>query len=106
MGDETRTLIERVQGLLALPPRNRAPIEDALTEGYARALALEAERRRLEARIAELAESLSTSAGAERVSELAELANRRARADVDLTCLRDALGSLRRNLATAAVAAV
>ena len=102
MADETRTLIERVHGLLAIPPRNRVSIEEALTEGYARALALEAERRRLEARIAELAESLSSPAGAERVSELAELAGRRSRADVDLSRLRDALGSLRRHLAAAA----
>jgi hypothetical protein len=101
MPDETRAVIARVQGLLGLPANDRTLIEDALTEGYAQALALEAERRRLERRIAELAGGLSGDGDRDQVSELAKLAGRRTRADGDLTRLRDMLRALREHLAAA-----
>jgi hypothetical protein len=99
MPDETGAFIDRVQALLGVPPADRAAIEDVLTEGYAQALALEAERRRLERRIAELA----GDAG-DRVFELVELAGRRTRADGDLFRLRDVLLALREHLAAAPAA--
>lgn len=71
-----------------------AHIEEILTVGYARALALEAERWRLERRIGEVAASLGggDAAGAE---ELGALARRMSAADGDLLRLRTALDSLR-----------
>jgi hypothetical protein len=101
MPDETRAVIARVQDLLGLPATDRTLIEDALTEGYAQALALEAERRRLERRIAELAGGLTGDGDGDSVSELAELAGRRTCADGELTRLRDVLQALRRHVAAA-----
>jgi hypothetical protein len=101
MPDETRVLIDRVHALLGVRAVDRAAVEDTLTEGYARALALEAERLRLERRIAELAGGLTGDDDADRVSELAELAGRRTRADGDLSRLREILRVLREHLAAA-----
>jgi hypothetical protein len=100
MRDETGALIDRVQGLLGRPPANRRAIEDTLTEGYARALALDAESRRLERRISELA----GLADRDRVTELAELVGRRRHVNGELTHLRDVLRALRGHLAAAPVA--
>lgn len=91
--DEIRTLLDS-------PPLGEdAPsldaIEHTLTAGYARALALEAERWRLERRIAELAAKLVEPSGELRHSELVELGERLAAADGDLTRLRRLLASLR-----------
>jgi hypothetical protein len=99
MPDETRALIERVQALLGGPPANRRAIEDTLSEGYARALALDAESRRLERRINELAEL----ADGDRAPELAELVGRRTSANGELAHLRDVLRALRGRLAAAPV---
>jgi hypothetical protein len=91
---------EEIRTLLDSPPLGEdAPslgaIEHTLTAGYARALALEAERWRLERRIAEVATQLSEPAGQLRHSELIELGERLAAADRDLTRLRVLLASLR-----------
>jgi hypothetical protein len=99
MTDETAALIDRVRAMIDGQAHDPAAIEDALTDGYARALALEAERRRLELRITELAVGLSSDRDGERVSELEDLAGRRSRADRELSRLRGALGSLREHLA-------
>src|SRR5580765_4025539 len=90
--DEIRTLLDS-------PPRGEdAPsidaIEHTLTAGYARALALEAERWRLERRIAEVAVDLAKSQNDEH-DELAQLGQRLSSADGDLTMLRELLASLR-----------
>jgi hypothetical protein len=100
MPDETRVLIDRLQALLGRPPASRRAIEDTLSEGYARALALDAESRRLERRISELAEL----ADGDRATELAELVGRRKRANGELERLRDLLRALRGHLAAAPVA--
>jgi hypothetical protein len=99
MPDETGALIDRVQALLVRPPVSRRAIEDTLSEGYARALALDAESRRLERRISELAEL----ADGDRATELAELVGRRRRANGELAHLRALLRSLRGQLAAAPV---
>jgi hypothetical protein len=68
-------------------------IEETLTVGYARALALEAEHWRLERRLGEVAATVGEGgAGAD---ELSALARRMADADGDLVRLRAALASLR-----------
>jgi len=91
---------EEIRSLLEAPPSgDDAPsldhIEHTLTAGYATALALEAERWRLERKIAELASSLSETSGGLPHSELTELGQRLAEADGDLASLRGLLSSLR-----------
>jgi hypothetical protein len=91
---------EEIRTLLDSPPLGEdAPsldaLEHTLTAGYARALALEAERWRIERRIAEVATQLSEPSGQLRHSELVELGERLAAADYDLRRLRGLLASLR-----------
>jgi hypothetical protein len=69
-------------------------IEDTLTAGYARALALEAERLRLERKLAEVASDLGDEAS-ERTSEVATIGRRLADADCHIAQLRALLSSLR-----------
>ena len=91
-------LKEQIVELLGLPESGKdapslARIEDILTEGYARALALEAECWRIEKRLAELARA----AGGEPTTlgpELAALSERHTRADTELLRLRALLASL------------
>jgi hypothetical protein len=93
-------LLERISGLL----KNRSAdpgkplvteMEDTLTDGYARALQLEAERLRLERRIGELAHSVD---GREEADELKALAGRLRDVDVELEGLRNRLGALQKHL--------
>jgi hypothetical protein len=91
---ETTMLIQRVREQAA-SSGDRAAAENLLTEGYARALALEAESRRLQARIGGLAAELET-AGDTGAVEIVALARRRAEADGALSRPRDALLVLRR----------
>ena len=100
-------LLERITGLL----KNRSAdpgkplvteMEDTLTDGYARALQLEAERLRLERRIGELARSVD---GPEETDELKALAGRLRDVDVELEGLRNRLGLLQKHLAAVRAAA-
>ena len=95
-------VLSRIDALLDAPVfAGRAPtrpdVEQTLTDGYAHALALEAERLRLERRIGELVAALGapgepTGASAELVS----LSNRLAAANGELERLRAVLATLRR----------
>jgi hypothetical protein len=91
--DEIRTLLE------APPTGEHAPslgdLEHTLTAGYARALALEAERWRLERKIAEVAAELGRQSGREQTGELTRLAAELSTADGDLGRLRALLTALR-----------
>jgi ABC-type phosphate transport system auxiliary subunit len=91
--DEIRSLLE------APPDGEDAPtidaIEHTLTAGYASALALEAERWRLERRIAQVAAELGGKSQDDEHSELTQLGQRLSVADGDLTNLRGLLSSLR-----------
>jgi len=100
-------LLERISRLL----KNRSAdpgkplvteMEDTLTDGYARALQLEAERLRLERRIGELARSVD---GPEEADELKALAGRLRDVNVELERLRDRLGLLQKHLAAVRAAA-
>ena len=108
MPDETTALIDRVRTLLDAPldgtPRGRARIEYTLTEGYARVLAVEAEQRRLEQRIAELTTELDGRG--DQVSELALLVQRRLSAAEEISRLRAVLSRLRDRLTASAAAAL
>ena len=91
-------MLEQIDELLRAPQSGAgapslARLEDALTEGYAQALALEAERRRLERRLGELARSVNGD-GSEAAGELAEIGSRMTTADEELARLRERLGTL------------
>jgi hypothetical protein len=72
-----------------------ARIEDALTSGYAQAMALEAEQSRLERRIAEVAVTLADDEAALPDRELKRLAQELKEARCGLVRLRTLLDSLR-----------
>ena len=95
---EDAGLLEEIAALVAEPAPTEhagllARMEDTLTAGYARALALEAERLRIERRINSVAAELS--AGGDRNDELAELSRRASEADGALSGLRKLLDTLR-----------
>jgi hypothetical protein len=91
--DDIRSLLD------ASPTGEDAPsldhIEHTLTSGYARALALESERRRIERKLADVAARLADETTDEDASEVAQLGQRLSVADDDLTRLRGLLVSLR-----------
>ena len=89
---EIRILLDAPAHGAGAPPLAR--LEDTLTAGYAHALALEAERWRLERRIAEVAAELDDESSL-RGSELRKLSRSLKSANTDLTKLRALLGSLR-----------
>ena len=100
LSDNLTELYEEIQKLLDAPASGAgAPgldhVEHTLTAGYAQALALEAERWRLERRLGEIAGALDDVNG-HRVSELTTLAKRLSRADGELAFLRGLLASLRK----------
>jgi ABC-type phosphate transport system auxiliary subunit len=89
-----------IRSLLDAPPTGKdAPsldsIEHTLTSGYARALALEAERLRIERKLADVASRLANETTDEDASEVAQLGQRLSVADDDLARLRGLLVSLR-----------
>ena len=92
MSDDITILFDRIRLLLARAEPEREATVDAvehtLTDGYARALALDGERRRAEERIRELAGS------EEHVSEVRILKVRLALIEEELGQLRGLLGSL------------
>jgi hypothetical protein len=87
---------------------SKAPLdvlEDTLTSGYAAALALEAERWRLERRIAEIAARAGEASTGGTTQELTRLARRLTSADDELSRLRGILASLRDRAAAVRAAA-
>lgn len=91
-------LLEQIDELLAEPaeePASLARLERTLTDGYAYALALEAERWRLEQRMSELAGELSDGNQELKTKELALLSNRLATNSSLLSGLRGELTRLR-----------
>ena len=97
MTDEIALLYDEIQSLLDEPvaadPELLARLEHTLTEGYARALELEAESLRLERRIREV--SADVTAHERRGGELAELAQRLSHSTRELGRLRAVLEALR-----------
>jgi hypothetical protein len=92
MGD----LEDRISALIAATDRDPERLDCTLTDGYAQALALEAERRRLERRLTEMAQCLRPGDPAEKTIELSEVARRLDGCDGELDDLRGRLGELRR----------
>ncbi|MGZ4384636.1 MAG: hypothetical protein ACXVY3_08550 [Gaiellaceae bacterium] len=84
------------RGLLDASDASHEAIEDTLTSGYAHALALEAQRRRLERQILEAAtERVQPAPGGS--ADLSRLADEFWRADAVLRDLREMLDRLRRH---------
>lgn len=107
MGHDLSALLQRIRSQLDVRGADPArpvltEMEHTLTDGYARALELEAERLRLERRIGELAHNLD---GPEEARELRGLATRLRTADEDLASLRDVLGALQQHVDDARAAA-
>ena len=92
MGD----LHDRISELIAAPHRDPERLDSTLTDGYALALALEAECHRLTRRLAELAQTLRPGDPSEKTLELSEVARRLDGCDGELGDLRGRLGELRR----------
>ena len=95
-------LLEEIAALLEAGETVDDPVrlERTLTDGYARALTLEAERRRLEKQIGVLTVAVGTGDDAAR-RELAALVRRVKRQELDLGALRAQLGRLRRRHSSA-----
>ncbi|HEY5661606.1 MAG TPA: hypothetical protein VIR59_12530 [Gaiellaceae bacterium] len=91
--DDIRSLLEAPASGEQAPSLDR--IEHTLTAGYARALALEAERWRIERKIADVAARLGDEVTDEDASELAQLGKSLSSADGDLDKLRALLVALR-----------
>jgi len=92
-------LRDRIAELLSLPENGvGAPsidtIESTLTDGYAAALALEAERWRIERRLGEVARDAREVEAHSVAAELADLSERLETADGELAGLRSLLRSL------------
>ena len=97
MTNDHSHLLDEIQGLLAAPPGDPslADIEDTLAAGYARAMALEADRWRLERQIGDLARGFADGTTNADTDELARLAREMSAADGALVRLRTVLVSLR-----------
>jgi chromosome segregation ATPase len=89
-------LIDRIAALLAGPERDLDSIERTLTDGYAHALSLEAERQRLQRRLAQVAQGISSGDDA-KTQELSQLAARLDGNAGELKQLRGRLSDLRRH---------
>jgi hypothetical protein len=89
-------LLNQIQDIIASSARDLDQIERTLTDGYAHALSLEAEKWRLEKRIGEVAQGIQRGDMAKKAQELAALAKRLDGNDGDLIALRGMLGELRR----------
>ena len=91
-------LIEQIDELLTLSPDEPATLarlERTLTDGYAHALSLEAERLRLERRMSELAGELHDGNREQKAKELVQLSRRISRAGSEIESLRGTLSQLR-----------
>ena len=91
--DEIRDLLAAPEPMEAGPFLDR--VDDTLTSGYAQALELEAERWRVERRIAEVLAELAAQSSDSRVAELSTLVEKRATTEERIVALRTLLASLR-----------
>jgi hypothetical protein len=92
-------LRDQIAELLTLPEDGAgAPsldrLESTLTDGYAAALELEAERSRIERRLGQVARDAGEVSAHSVAAELAELSDRLETADGELARLRSLLGKL------------
>jgi hypothetical protein len=96
-------LLTRIKALLSGSTHDLDHIERTLTDGYARALSLEAERWRLEKRVTTLTQGIQRGDTAKKARELAEIAEQLDGNADDLRTLRVVLSDLRRHAASVRV---
>jgi hypothetical protein len=96
------TLLGEINVLLAAKTRDREQLERTLTDGYARALSLEAERRRVEIQLRALAATIDRGDVAEKTKEMSELVRLIDSREVEITELRALLAKLRAEYSEAA----
>jgi predicted nucleic acid-binding Zn-ribbon protein len=97
-------LLDKIQTIISADTRDLVHIERTLTDGYAEALALEAERWRLERRIAQVTQGIQRGDTAKKARELASLSRRLDGTAGDLSTLRRVLADLRRHASDVRVA--
>jgi len=90
-------LIDRIAALIAGSEHDLDSIERTLTDGYAHALSLEAERHRLEKRLTEVTQELHAGDPDANTRELSRLAERLGGNADELVALRGHLSDLRRH---------
>ena len=93
-------LLGQIDSLIGTAARDIDQIERTLTDGYAHALSLEAERWRIERRMQEVAQSLNGDDTTTQARELTSLAARLDGNAGELTKLRTLLADLRRHAQT------
>lgn len=91
-------LLDQINALVTAPQPDAGQVERTLTDGYAQALSLEAEKWRLEKRRAEVADEIHRGDMAQKAAELAAIARRLDGNAHDLVRLRALLVKLRRRL--------
>jgi chromosome segregation ATPase len=99
-------LCDELDALIAAPPARdraaRARVERTLTDGYAGAMSLEAERLKLERRIGEVAAQVSVKNRGAKTEELAALSSQLSETSEELETLRSRLVKLRQRVSAAA----
>jgi hypothetical protein len=90
-------LLDQISALLGASTRDIDQIERTLTDGYARALSLDAERWRLEQRVTGLSQGIENGDTASKARELTDVAKRLESISGDLRQLRGTLVELRRH---------
>lgn len=90
-------LLDQIRALLGGSTRDIDQIERTLTDGYAHALTLEAEKARLERRLTEVAHGMQRGNTAKNAREITELTQKIDCKSDRLVLLRGMLGDLRRH---------
>ena len=89
-------LLDRISALVGASTRDLDEIERTLTDGYAQALSLEAERWRLERRLTGLTKGIEDGDLVRKAREIADVAHRLEDSGSELAALRGLLIELRR----------
>jgi len=92
---EHQTVIDEINAVLTDSLRDRARMERTLTDGYAHALSLEAERSRVQKELRALAVTSEEGDLEQRTREMSELARRIELQEDELSRLRELLVRLR-----------
>ena len=90
-------LVDRIETMISAETSDLAQIERTLTDGYAEALLLEAEKWRIERRIAEVTQGIQRGDTAKKARELATLSRKLDGNEGTLIHLRSVLADLRRH---------
>lgn len=91
-------LLEEIGALIEAPSVDREHVERTLTDGYAHALTLEAERWRLQKQVDRITRDLQKSGAPARTTELRSLGSRLDGIVGELSRLRARLAELRRRV--------